>query len=36
MTDDIAERARKIGETTMRSISDIIKNQQPRTTTKKE
>jgi len=27
MTDDIAERARKIGGTTIRSISDIAKNQ---------
>jgi starvation-inducible DNA-binding protein len=27
MTDDIAERARKIGGTTIRSISDISKNQ---------
>src|SRR5713226_4358656 len=27
MTDDIAERARKIGETTIRSISDIARNQ---------
>src|ERR1700693_4931608 len=27
MTDDIAERARKIGETTIRSISDISRNQ---------
>ena len=27
MTDDIAERARKIGGTTLRSISDIAKNQ---------
>jgi starvation-inducible DNA-binding protein len=27
MTDDIAERARKIGATTLRSISDIAKNQ---------
>ena len=28
MTDDIAERARKIGGTTIRSISDIAKNQE--------
>jgi starvation-inducible DNA-binding protein len=28
MTDDIAERARKIGGTTLRSISDISRNQQ--------
>jgi len=28
MTDEIAERARKIGGTTIRSISDIAKNQQ--------
>jgi starvation-inducible DNA-binding protein len=27
MTDDIAERARKIGETTIRSVSDISKHQ---------
>jgi starvation-inducible DNA-binding protein len=27
MTDDIAERARKIGETTLRSIGDIARNQ---------
>src|SRR5918911_1705925 len=27
MTDDIAERARKIGGTTIRSISDIARNQ---------
>src|SRR5262249_24006348 len=27
MTDDIAERARKIGGTTLRSISDIARNQ---------
>src|SRR6202051_2752740 len=27
MTDDIAERARKIGGTTMRSVSDISKHQ---------
>ena len=27
MTDDIAERARKIGETTLRSISDIAEHQ---------
>jgi starvation-inducible DNA-binding protein len=27
MTDDIAERARKLGATTIRSISDIAKNQ---------
>src|SRR6202008_4411008 len=27
MTDDIAERARKIGETTLRSISDISRHQ---------
>ena len=27
MTDDIAERARKIGGTTIRSISDVAKNQ---------
>jgi len=27
MTDDIAKRARKIGGTTLRSISDIAKNQ---------
>ena len=27
ITDDIAERARKIGGTTIRSISDIAKNQ---------
>ena len=27
MTDDIAERARKIGGTTLRSISDITRNQ---------
>lgn len=27
MTDDIAERARKLGGTTLRSISDIAKNQ---------
>jgi starvation-inducible DNA-binding protein len=27
MTDDVAERARKIGQTTLRSISDISKHQ---------
>jgi starvation-inducible DNA-binding protein len=33
ITDDLAERARKIGGTTLRSVSDISKHQRLRTTT---
>src|SRR6266851_2865409 len=35
MTDDIAERARKIGGTTIKSISDVSKHQRLKTTTTK-
>src|SRR4029450_4033648 len=35
MTDDIAERARKIGGTTIHSISDIAKNQRLKDNNKK-
>jgi starvation-inducible DNA-binding protein len=36
ITDDIAERARKIGGTTIRSISDIARNQRLKDNNKKE